>query len=204
MFYIGLDLGQKQDFSAIAVVQRVERRLAFLSPEFEHLQVRYLERLPLGTPYTKVVSRIVQMMRHPDLAPSARLVVDATGVGAPVVELLRKANPGFRVTAVTITSGEQAHGRSEEWCVPKKDLLDGVQLLLEHGQLKIHRKLRESAALVKELLDIRLHQKARGSVRMGADGYGQHDDLALAVALACWRAVRKQIGDVPHPLPGMY
>ena len=29
-------------------------------------------------------------------------------------------------------------------------------------------------------------------VRMGADGPGEHDDLVMAVALACWRAKRKE------------
>ena len=194
MFFVGLDLGQKQDFSAVAVVERAERTRAWLSPEFRCMQVRYLERMPLGTAYVGVVNRVSEIMRHPALAQQNRLVVDATGVGAPVVEMLRAARPAFRVTAVTITSGEQAHGRGEEWHVPKKDLMAGLQVLLEDGQLKIHRKLRESAALVRELTDIRLSPRSGGRVGMGADGYGEHDDLALAVALACWRARRLEIG----------
>jgi hypothetical protein len=31
-------------------------------------------------------------------------------------------------------------------------------------------------------------------VRLGADGCGEHDDLVIALALACWRAKRGQIG----------
>jgi phage FluMu gp28-like protein len=185
MFFVGLDLGQKRDFSAVAVVER---------PEFRHLQVRYLERMPLGTAYVQVVSRVREIMLHPVLA-GGRLVVDATGVGAPVVEMLRAVRPACRVTAVTITSGEQAHGRGEEWHVPKKDLMAGLQILLEDGQLKIHRKLREASALVRELTDIRLSPKSGGRVGMGAEGYGEHDDLAVAVALACWRGrQRMEIG----------
>ena len=39
-------------------------------------------------------------------------IVDATGVGAPVLELLRSAGRSSRVTAVTITGGERACGLS--------------------------------------------------------------------------------------------
>jgi phage FluMu gp28-like protein len=185
MFFVGLDLGQRQDFSAVAVVEREEQR---------NMRVRHLERLPLGTPYARVVSRVGEIMRHPALAQASRLVVDATGVGAPVVEMLRAFRPAFRVTAVTITAGEHANGRGEEWHVPKKDLMAGLQVLLENGQLKIPRKLLEAGALVRELTDIRLNPRSGGHVAMGAEGYGEHDDLALAVALACWRARRLEIG----------
>ena len=165
--------------------------------------LRHLERMPLGTPYAHVVKRVSEIMQHPALVQQSRLVVDATGVGAPGVEMLRADLPPCRVTAVTITSGEQAHGRSEDWHVPKKDLMAELQVLLEDGQLKIHRKLRESATLVRELTDIRLSPRAGGRVGMGADGYGQHDDLALAVALACWRARRREIGFGTQRLPGI-
>jgi hypothetical protein len=29
---------------------------------------------------------------------------------------------------------------------------------------------------------------ASGRARLGADGHGEHDDLAIALALACWKA----------------
>jgi hypothetical protein len=203
MFFVGLDLGQKQDFSAVAVVEREEQRLAFLAPALQCMRVKHLERLPLGTPYVRVVSRVSEIMQHPALAQRSRLVVDATGVGAPVVEMLRAARPPCRVTAVTITAGEHAHGGGEEWHVPKKDLIAGLQVLLEEGRLKIHRKLGESATLVRELTDIRLNTKSGGRVGMGADGHGEHDDLALAVALACWRARRIEGGNGTRRLPGI-
>jgi hypothetical protein len=32
---------------------------------------------------------------------------------------------------------------------------------------------------------------------VGADGYGEHDDLVIALALACWRARRRQNRLIP-------
>jgi hypothetical protein len=75
--------------------------------------------------------------------------------------------------------------------VPKRDLIDGIQVLLEKGQLRIG-KLREAGRLAQELADVKTSVSSAGRVRMGADGSGEHDDLVIALALACWRAKRRQ------------
>jgi hypothetical protein len=184
MFFLGLDLGQRLDFTAVAVVERMGPR---------RLVVRHLERMALGTPYTRVVARVSEIVRHPALIGRCRLVVDATGVGAPVVELLRPAVVGATLTAVTITVGEKAHGRSEEWHVPRKDLLTGLEVMLENGELKVSQRLREAEQLARELTCLR---------RTRSDG-GEHDDLAMALGLACWRArVSRQTSGI-NRLPGI-
>jgi hypothetical protein len=184
MFYVGLDLGKKVDFTAVAVVERVEQPVAWMPPTYLGLRVRHLERMALGTPYLEVAKRVREVVRHPKLGGRVHLTVDATGVGGPVVEMLRGA---CGMTAVTITGGEKAHGVGDgQWCVPKVDLMTGIQLLLERRELKIAKAMKEAGTLVKELLDMRL---AIGG-RMGAEGAGQHDDLVMAVALACWQAGR--------------
>ena len=78
----------------------------------------------------------------------------------------------------------------------------GLQVLLEKDQLKIARGLRELGALMRELTDVRSTTRSSGRVRLGADGCGEHDDLVIALALACWRAKSQQIGFGPGILPG--
>jgi hypothetical protein len=184
MFFVGLDLGQRLDFTAVAVVERVGPK---------RLVVRHLERMALGTPYTKVVERVCTIVRHPALVGRCRLVVDATGVGAPVVEMLRPLAIGATVTAVTITGGERAHGRSEEWNVPRKDLLTGLEVLLENAELKVSRRLAEAERLARELTSMRIAR---------SDG-GEHDDLVMALGLACWRARGSRPVFGIHRLPGI-
>jgi hypothetical protein len=191
-FYLALDLGQAHDPSAIVLVERRMRNAK--TPVY---LVRGALRLPLGTPYPEVVVRVRKILESYEVAGKCSVVVDATGVGAPVVDMLRSALTGLRhgnaeIMAVTMTAGEQAtEGRSSfgilRWNVPKRDLMSGVQLLLERGELRIAKELREAGQLIKELLDIRAKTKSTGRVRMGADGCGEHDDLAIALALACWR-----------------
>jgi hypothetical protein len=189
MFYLGLDLGQRRDHSAIAVVERFEARQPWQGLAAKALHLRFVERVPLGTPYPAVVERVRAVATCSDVEGDCRLAVDATGVGAPVVDLLRTARLGFEVTAVTITGGEKASSSGSQWNVPKRDLMAGLQVLLEKGELRIARGMRDTPALIRELMDMRASTRS-------ADGQGQHDDLVIAVALACWRAkwVKNQVG----------
>jgi hypothetical protein len=200
---VGLDLGQRRDHSAIAVVEGEEKRLAWMPSLSRQMRIRYLQRIPLGTPYTKVVERVKEIVRNPLLQGRSRLVADATGVGAPVVDLLKAARLDCPVTAVTITSGDQAHTSGENWHVPKKDLLMNLLVLLEAGELRIPRKLREAGALIRELNHVEVRHRPGGSLGMGAEGAGEHDDLVIAVALACWRGTRKENTFGTQRLPGI-
>jgi hypothetical protein len=190
MFYVGLDLGQRQDFSALAVVEREEQKFAWM-PTPRELSVRHLERIALGTPYPQVVQRVCEVMRNPKIEHRSRLVVDATGVGAALVDLLRSAGLGVSLTTVTITSGERARGQGERWHVPRADLLAGLEVLLEAGELKICRRRKDAERLVRELEAMRFK-----------GGGGEHDDLVFAVALAAWRASRAENRFGMERLPG--
>ncbi len=92
---MGVDLGQAQDPTAIAVAEMRE-------PE---IHVRHLERLPLGTPYPKVIERVAAIV---ETLPGADLLVDATGVGRPVIDQMRET--GLEPVPVTITGGRKLEG----------------------------------------------------------------------------------------------
>jgi phage FluMu gp28-like protein len=173
--FIGLDLGQRRDHTAIAVVDKTPSCLL----------VRHAERVTLGTPYAHVVDRLRQIVDHPTLAGACSLTVDATGVGAPVVELLTQASLGCEITPITITGGERELKTPNGWSVPKRDLMTGLRLTLENGDLKIARRMKESGALCRELTDVRI-----SGAHIGAEGAGRHDDLVIALALALWQARR--------------
>jgi hypothetical protein len=133
------------------------------------------------------------MMAQPQMNGRCGLAVDATGVGAPVVEMLRAARLGCALTPVTITSGEREHQTGAMCHVPKRDLMAGVQVLLEGGRLRVARGMAETGALVKELMDVQITQRGIGGVRIGAEGAGKHDDLVIALALAVWLAGKSTV-----------
>ena len=193
-FHIGVDLGQRRDPSAVAIVER--RR--FIHSGFDHVAwrptqqpdpetwlIRRLERIPLGTPYTEVAGRLAALDRHPALRGQSTFIIDATGVGAPVVDMLRARGLSGPLIPVLLTSGQSPHYDGQTWRVPKLDLLSRLQMLFESGRLHLSRRADHAAQLIRELSDIRARPAATG-LRIGADAAGQHDDLVIAVALAAW------------------
>ena len=179
-YTVGVDLGQSQDATAVAVVRRLENWPA--KPVF---QVGYLGRLPLGTSYPTVVSHVTHMLGLPPLRGNAELVIDYTGVGRPVFDMF--VGRGVAPIGVTITAGEATSHEGLVWRVPKITLISRIQALLHDGRLKIHKDLPEAAALVGELQDFRADVTDSGYWKFGARA-GKHDDLVLALAIALWRA----------------
>ena len=53
--------------------------------------VRYLERVPLGTRYPAIVEQVRKLVSYDRMRGRCSVVVDSTGVGEPVVDMLRAA-----------------------------------------------------------------------------------------------------------------
>lgn len=181
-YLIGLDLGQAQDYTALCVLERHQR-----GGDRAEYDVRHLQRFGLGTPYPEMVTRLAEMLKTPPMAGGRlHLIVDATGVGAPVVDLLRQAALGARLIGVTITSGESVHQDASGFRVPKRDLVSAAKVLLQAGRLRFA-ELPETPILVRELLGFQV----KIDPHTARDKYlsrraGGHDDLVLALGLACW------------------
>lgn len=198
-----MDLGQARDYTAIAVLERAETQGAFDPVQFAYrketsLRLRHLERMQLGTPYPAVAARAREVTRSGDLAGKCTLVVDATGVGRPVVDLLRRADLGCPLIGVTLTGGSGESTADGYYRAPKRDLIIGLQVLLQAGCLRIASRLEHGPTLAKEMSEMRVRTSSAGNEQYGAWREGQHDDLVLAVGLACWWAGKQY----PYPPKG--
>jgi hypothetical protein len=204
-YFVGVDLGQKQDHTAIAIVERAEVQAGFDWANWAQVmevrrRLRHLERIPLGTPYPEVVTRVRAVVQSEKLAGRCTLVADATGVGGPVIDLLRAGGLGCPLVPVTITGGGQPQEVSGMWRVPKRDLVTGLQVMFETGELRIATRLREGETFVKELTNMRVKVSASGHESFAAWREGTHDDLVLAAALACWRSRWRAVGHMGRGL----
>ena len=136
-FLLGLDLGQAQDYTALTIAELREEPTGELwsddTPKtVRHYDFRHLERFPLGTSYPAIVAAVVARCAalpvpgYRDITP--QLVIDATGCGRPVVDLLRDAQPRADLVPCSITGGNTAsHDEgSGSWNVPKRDLASGL------------------------------------------------------------------------------
>ncbi len=193
-FCIGLDLGQQSDYTALAVVEKVSSEASEGG-----LHLRHLERYPLRTPYPEIADAVAALMRDGRLTRSITddmlnevrlppdLVIDQTGVGAPVADLLRERNLSFR--SVVITGGDRVHREGRVYRVPKRDLVSALEVALQTGALKVAEGLTLWPALREEMQNFR----RKINLKTAHDSYehwreSDHDDLVLAVCLACWGA----------------
>jgi hypothetical protein len=217
MIVVGLDLGQSSDFTALAVVESVD----------EELHLRHLERYPLHTPYTTIAENVSRLMRDPRLMKERKqesltelrermpyadavarfnsnitplrpeLIVDATGVGKAVVDMLKDRRLAFR--AVTLHGGEKEHFADGSYRVPKKNLVAALEVPFHNGTLKVAEGLPLWPTLREELLNFRRKinlKTAHESYEHWRDS--DHDDLVLATALSCWWTRRH--GRKPPPM----
>jgi hypothetical protein len=130
------------------------------------------------------------LFAQPPLAGSI-LAVDQTGVGRPVIDLMRGAKIQARVLPVTITAGQKATAtEGGGWLVPKKELVSTLQVLLAARRLQVAPSLAEAPTLVRELLNFQVKVTRAAHEIFGSWREDQHDDLVLALAVAVWYAER--------------
>jgi hypothetical protein len=197
-FCIGFDLGQTGDYTALAVVEKIRsgnpQRLAAL-----HL--RYLERYSLMTPYPKIADEVAALVKSEHLVTYTtdemlnritlypELVVDRTGVGPPVTNLLRERGLTFR--SMVVTASDDAGSGRAAYRVPKRDLISALEVTLQTGMLQVAEGIRLWPVLREEMLNFR----RKIDPKMAHDSYehwreSDHYNLVLAVCLACWGAAR--------------
>ena len=205
---VGVDLGQSTDPTAIAILEHVTGVLdkgsdydrhcgltEHLQTKAERVDVRHLERLPLGLSYSAVVQRVSDLLARPPLCGSddqrpAELVIDETGVGRAVGDIFDAQE--LRPIRVSITAGHEVTNQGgRRWHVAKTRLISTLDAKLHVGELRFAQALTESAVMKEELKDFRRHVGAAGRFSYEART-GKHDDLILAVAIALWWASRPQ------------
>jgi hypothetical protein len=189
--FAGLDPGKKRDFTAFAVlesqaVQRAPLPGSFV-PHFVNVYtIRDLVRWQQDS-YENMSNRVSARLRNP-IMKDATLIVDETGIGAAVTDMMRKR--GWHPRPVTITGGSKvSRDGAYGYHIPKRDLVTTVGLLLESRRLRIPTSLPLAQTLAEELHNFKVTISALGHDSYGAgDDWreGSHDDLVLAVALAAW------------------
>jgi hypothetical protein len=208
-YYIGVDLGQRQDYSTVAVLEdrllaHKERNKVNYAPLTERrCALLHLERLDFGTRYIRVVDRLYGMLTSERLREEkVVLCLDATGVGSGVFEMVQKMATAARgrrsawlnLAGVIFTAGEREKWEGETVHVPKNELMGDLLLAMERREVRIDPRKRWTAELLRELEGMR---RIMGETKVKWTSVGEHDDLVMALALA-------QYGRKFRPLPGTW
>ena len=191
-FYIGVDLGKSQDYTAITIMQQniIYKSLNTKIPIYE---VRHLERIKLGTPYPKIVDRLGKLLQKPEIYHKQKvMLIDQTGVGKPVVDMLRQADL-CTILGITITGGHEVTEVDGGFHVPKKELVAALQVLIQSERIKIAKDLEFADILKKEILNFKVKLDERtGHESFEAWREQEHDDMVLSTAIVAWYCCREE------------
>ena len=198
-YVVGWDPAKSQDFSARVVLDQA------------CLQVVHAERVR-GVDYATQITDVLALARRYNGAP---VVVDQTGVGAAVLDFMRSELGGRRRDDRMPREGglpkRSTVAQGLTWTNSvKEDLVRGLQLRIERGQIGIPY---EAFELLDELKAFEYQITSTGRVTFNAPS-GGHDDLVAALMMAShavhdearWEAdaVLQQIRRARHrhtPLP---
>lgn len=198
-YIVPVDLGQAADYTAIGGLRRVPKLTGKTKPAYrangdeemvreyaDSFLLGYAHRFPLHTPYPDQIERLVAITAK--IPGTFQLVADATGVGRPVVDMMRAA--GLPVIGVVITAGAGGAHQDKEtgyWKVPKRELVTRAQTYMQMGRLKFSTRVPLADVIVKEMLAFKMKiSTATGNLSFEAWRDSAHDDLVLMLCLGLW------------------
>jgi hypothetical protein len=152
-YFAGLDLAKSGDFSVLTILNRA----------YEVVHVERMRRLDFGIQIT----RFQEALRRYNRAP---VLVDSTGAGEPVLEMMRSAGMDAEGFVFTVQS--------------KKDLVQNLQILLEKKRIVLP-KATLAPEMIDELQDYEFTVLPTGHTRMSAPP-GANDDCVVSLGLAAW------------------
>jgi hypothetical protein len=172
-------LGQSNDYTALSVLEKLQQEGEIV------YHLRWLERVQ-GEPYPNIINKVLALMRSSALQNNVVLVVDSTGVGAPVVDAFRAA--GLKqLISIFIDGGNDVTQESLSYRVPKRDLVGVIKILLQNNRLLVSKELKLGPLLQDELLSFNYKLNPLTAHDFyGVWREGKHDDLVLSVSLAAW------------------
>lgn len=149
---------------------------------YPEIVVRWINRNQLS--YDKLIDDTIMRLQNPQVFENCWHVVDATGVGLPTIDYMRRQ--GLKPVGIWISSGSSARPTDYGYTVPKLELINALQLALTSGMIKFSQGL--DAAMVKQLLHEFQTFKDKRSDGGGMEAWREkdHDDLVLSLAMNVW------------------
>jgi hypothetical protein len=175
-YIVGIDLAKLHDYTALVILDT-----ALLAVE-EKYAVTVAYRYPIGIEYHRIAAHMIEQLLGSPYDGDITLVVDATGLGGPVLEQFRKNLSS--VMGVTITAGAKLSRKGNDLNLPKIILISTLLSVIENQSLYFAEGIHDLETLTQELMAFQGHFGESGRIRY--EGRRAHDDMVIALALAVW------------------
>lgn len=197
---IGVEMSQAQRPGAICVAEIQSRGSS--ARHHRHWVVRHIERLPAGMRLPAFTQRLQEVVSQAYRLANyiSQVVVNSTGLGAPVVEWLASQIDEALFYTIYMNHGDR---RLEEGKLPysyteivslgKAYLVSAVQAALQTERLHLPRS-EDCNLLAEELLSFQIDIEPDANERYGSFRVGSRDEMVNALGLTVQ----------PEPIPGSW
>jgi len=202
---LSVDLGKQQDFTALTISEakpEVRKNTRGKSYTAVVVNVRDIQRMPLGTDYETIAHHIHQVFWDDRLWlfwegkwRSPTLLVDAGGVGDAVADTLAKSM-GLRHIRYRLVRGTAATNRHSprDYTIPRTVMFQQLYAAFTTNRIKVDPRLKLAKALISELKGLQVERNEETGYERVTHREGEHDDMAICMASTNWWA--------NVPLPG--
>ena len=208
MHLIGVDLGRQNDFAAPVIfedeliLEPVTIMPDGVPPRYQDVPTSLMRIYNLvdmcqwrGVSYPIITRRIKDITISPLISRDYILVVDATGVGIAVIDMMRELD--LFPIGITITGGNVVTLSEFGYNVPKRDIVVNMQVVFQCERIRIAAELALATTFRDQLKHYTTPDKltARGKQTFGNDAEVGNDDLVTSAGIVLWYA-EKVLGSV--------
>jgi hypothetical protein len=207
-YVITVDIAKKRDYTSIFIAKQtpdiVEGNPTLQNPDriIKFMDIVYMEQFN-NISYPNLVKIIGDRAGHSSLVGNSDLLVDGTGIGEAVVDLLREKGLSpipiiftggnasrevyHEIGSVFSTTGQLRGARMlKEIHVPKTHLIDAGRIMMQQRRVRVAPGLKEADDFRNQLASFTT--KANGKTE--ADSELTHDDKVVCFLMGAWWIVR--------------
>jgi hypothetical protein len=202
MNIIAVDCGRVVDYATFSIFRdrltqrentrdQIDIRLPVDLQDIPRTLVRIYELVYLdemrGVSYPMIAKRLWEVTQNPQIAQDYSIVIDATGVGVAVIDLMRAPPYQLSPVGVTVTAGREITMSDFGYNVPKRDVVTNLELLYQTGRIKVAR-MKHADTFRDQLKYFTKQTTPTGQPAWGNQSDSIHDDFVMGGALGLWYA----------------
>jgi hypothetical protein len=219
-YLIIVDPGKKRDPAALMVMRDNfkivdgDSRIGIPDKKQHFYEIVFIDKF-VNTKYTDLVRNVCVLSEHRDLKNNHDLLVDGTGVGEAVVDIMRESyltpipivftgggdvNEKYSEFSSVFSNAQAGKMRGaqvlKEICVPRDDLVTAGQVVSQQGRIGIVPSLKFAEDFRKQLMGFKGDPNTtRKKMRYEAENEETHDDLIVCYLMGAWWFTRSRKTD---------
>lgn len=195
-YCLSQDLGKVQDYHATILTEvrmQTRSRTEFSRKIYQpgDTEVMYPHILMVGADrsqlsYDKLIQETKVRLGDPRIIHNCYHVVDATGVGQAVIDLMRAER--LDPVGIYITAGDRVSKKEYGFTVPKNELIATFQTVLSRDLLKMSNHIKKDVKdqFRHEIKNFKEKTTKAGNTAFESWREEDHDDLIMSLMMNCW------------------